>query len=140
VFPFGATHEVDGELLDATFALNVKAPFLLAGAFAPGWRRTVGAIVNVTTMVASLRRPRDGALRLDQGRARAAQGMGSGVRAPGSARQRDRAWTDPNPGRAPIVFTGQTYRPPEPVQPDDGGPQSLVGAHELLVMVRRCRS
>jgi NAD(P)-dependent dehydrogenase (short-subunit alcohol dehydrogenase family) len=54
VFPFGATHEVDGELLDATFAVNVKAPFLLAGAFAPRMAENGGgAIVNVTTMVAS---------------------------------------------------------------------------------------
>jgi NAD(P)-dependent dehydrogenase (short-subunit alcohol dehydrogenase family) len=141
-FPFGATHEVDGELLDATFALNVKAPFLLAGAFAPRMAENGGgAIVNVTTMVASLRRRRDGALRLDQGRARAAyQGMGSGVRGPWECASTRSRLDRPEPGRGPIVFTGQTHRPPEPVQPDDGGPQSLVGAHELLVMVRRCRS
>jgi NAD(P)-dependent dehydrogenase (short-subunit alcohol dehydrogenase family) len=54
VFPFGATHEVDDELFDATFALNVKAPFLLTGAFAPRMAANGGgAIVNVTTMVAS---------------------------------------------------------------------------------------
>jgi NAD(P)-dependent dehydrogenase (short-subunit alcohol dehydrogenase family) len=58
VFPFGATHEVDGELFDATFALNVKAPFLLAGAFAPRMAANGGgAIVNITTMVASFGAP-----------------------------------------------------------------------------------
>jgi NAD(P)-dependent dehydrogenase (short-subunit alcohol dehydrogenase family) len=58
VFPFGATHEVDGKLLDATYALNVKAPFLLAGAFAPRMAANGGgAIVNVTTMVASFGAP-----------------------------------------------------------------------------------
>lgn len=54
VFPFGATHEVDGEVFDATFALNVKAPFFLTGAFAPQMAANGGgAIVNVSTMVAS---------------------------------------------------------------------------------------
>jgi NAD(P)-dependent dehydrogenase (short-subunit alcohol dehydrogenase family) len=58
VFPFGATHEVDDELFDATFALNVKAPFLLTGAFAPRMAANGGgAIVNVTTMVASFGAP-----------------------------------------------------------------------------------
>lgn len=53
-FPFGATHEVDGEVFDATFALNVKAPFFLTGAFAPQMAANGGgAIVNVSTMVAS---------------------------------------------------------------------------------------
>lgn len=53
-FPFGATHEVDGGVFDATFALNVKAPFFLTGAFAPQMAANGGgAIVNVSTMVAS---------------------------------------------------------------------------------------
>jgi NAD(P)-dependent dehydrogenase (short-subunit alcohol dehydrogenase family) len=54
VFPFAATHEVGSDEFDSTFAVNVKAPFFLTGAFAP--RMTAdggGAIVNVTTMVAS---------------------------------------------------------------------------------------
>lgn len=53
-FPFGATHEVEGEVFDETYALNVKAPFFLTAAVAP--RMTAnggGAIINVTTMVAS---------------------------------------------------------------------------------------
>ena len=54
IFPFGATDEVEDEVFDAAFAVNVKAPFFLTGLLAP---RMVanggGAIVNVTTMVAS---------------------------------------------------------------------------------------
>jgi NAD(P)-dependent dehydrogenase (short-subunit alcohol dehydrogenase family) len=58
VFPFGATHEVDGGLFDATVALNVRAPFFLAGAFAPRMAANGGgAIVNITTMVASFGAP-----------------------------------------------------------------------------------
>jgi NAD(P)-dependent dehydrogenase (short-subunit alcohol dehydrogenase family) len=53
-FPFGATHDVDNALFDSTYALNVKAPFFLTGAFAPRMAANGGgAIVNVTTMVAS---------------------------------------------------------------------------------------
>jgi NAD(P)-dependent dehydrogenase (short-subunit alcohol dehydrogenase family) len=58
VFPFGATHEVDGGLFDATFALNVRAPFVLTGAVAPRMAANGGgAIVNITTMVASFGAP-----------------------------------------------------------------------------------
>jgi NAD(P)-dependent dehydrogenase (short-subunit alcohol dehydrogenase family) len=58
VFPFGPTHEVDSELFDATFALNVKAPFFLTGAFAPRMAANGGgAIVNISTMVASFGAP-----------------------------------------------------------------------------------
>jgi NAD(P)-dependent dehydrogenase (short-subunit alcohol dehydrogenase family) len=58
VFPFGPTHEVDGELFDATFALNVKAPFFLTGAVAPRMAANGGgAIVNISTMVASFGAP-----------------------------------------------------------------------------------
>jgi NAD(P)-dependent dehydrogenase (short-subunit alcohol dehydrogenase family) len=58
VFPFGATHEVDGELFDSTYALNVKAPFFLTGAYAPRMAANGGgAIVNVTTMVAGFGAP-----------------------------------------------------------------------------------
>jgi NAD(P)-dependent dehydrogenase (short-subunit alcohol dehydrogenase family) len=53
-FPFGATHEVEGDVFDATFALNVKAPFFLTGALAPRMAANGGgAVVNITTMVAS---------------------------------------------------------------------------------------
>jgi NAD(P)-dependent dehydrogenase (short-subunit alcohol dehydrogenase family) len=53
-FPFGPTHETGGWLFDATYALNVNAPYFLAGAFAP-WMAANGggAIVNISTMVAS---------------------------------------------------------------------------------------
>jgi NAD(P)-dependent dehydrogenase (short-subunit alcohol dehydrogenase family) len=58
VFPSGPTHEVDGELFDATYALNVKAPFFLTAAFAPRMAASGGgAIVNVSTMVASFGLP-----------------------------------------------------------------------------------
>jgi NAD(P)-dependent dehydrogenase (short-subunit alcohol dehydrogenase family) len=58
VFPFGATHEVDGKLFDATVALNVRAPFVLTGAVAPRMAANGGgAIVNITTMVASFGAP-----------------------------------------------------------------------------------
>jgi NAD(P)-dependent dehydrogenase (short-subunit alcohol dehydrogenase family) len=58
VFPFGATHDVDGALFDSTFALNVKAPFFLTGALAPRMAANGGGtIVNITTMVASFGAP-----------------------------------------------------------------------------------
>jgi NAD(P)-dependent dehydrogenase (short-subunit alcohol dehydrogenase family) len=57
-FPFGATHEVDSELFDSTYALNVKAPFFLTGAYAPRMAANGGgAIVNVSTMVAGFGAP-----------------------------------------------------------------------------------
>jgi NAD(P)-dependent dehydrogenase (short-subunit alcohol dehydrogenase family) len=57
-FPFGATHEVDSQLFDSTYALNVKAPFFLTGAYAPRMAANGGgAIVNVTTMVAGFGAP-----------------------------------------------------------------------------------
>jgi NAD(P)-dependent dehydrogenase (short-subunit alcohol dehydrogenase family) len=53
VFPAGPTHELPESAFDETFAVNVKAPFLLAGAIAPRMvERGGGTIVNVTTMVA----------------------------------------------------------------------------------------
>jgi NAD(P)-dependent dehydrogenase (short-subunit alcohol dehydrogenase family) len=50
---FGATAETDERAFDASYGLNVKAPFFLTAALAPrmaarGW----GRILNVTTMVA----------------------------------------------------------------------------------------
>jgi NAD(P)-dependent dehydrogenase (short-subunit alcohol dehydrogenase family) len=57
-FPFGPTHEIEGEVFDATFALNVKAPFFLTAAFAPRMAANGGgAIINVSTMVASFGLP-----------------------------------------------------------------------------------
>jgi NAD(P)-dependent dehydrogenase (short-subunit alcohol dehydrogenase family) len=58
VFPFALTHEVDSEEFDATYALNVRAPFLLTGAIAPRMAANGGgAIINVTTMAASFGMP-----------------------------------------------------------------------------------
>jgi len=57
-FPFGPTAEVDSDVFDSTYALNVKAPFFLTGAFAPRMAANGGgAIVNVSTMVASFGMP-----------------------------------------------------------------------------------
>jgi NAD(P)-dependent dehydrogenase (short-subunit alcohol dehydrogenase family) len=53
VFPGGPTHELPESAFDETFAVNVKAPFLLTAAIAPRMvERGHGAIINVTTMVA----------------------------------------------------------------------------------------
>jgi NAD(P)-dependent dehydrogenase (short-subunit alcohol dehydrogenase family) len=53
VFPVGATHELSEATFDETFAVNVKAPFLLTAAIAPKMvARGGGTIINVTTMVA----------------------------------------------------------------------------------------
>jgi NAD(P)-dependent dehydrogenase (short-subunit alcohol dehydrogenase family) len=54
VFPFGPTASFDELAFDAVYALNVKAPWFLVAALAPGMaERGSGAIVNVSTMVAS---------------------------------------------------------------------------------------
>lgn len=53
VFHAGSTHELPESAFDEAFAVNVKAPFLLAAAIAPQMaERGGGSIVNVTTMVA----------------------------------------------------------------------------------------
>lgn len=58
IFPFGATHEIPIEQVRAAFDFNVIAPFTLVAAFAPGMvQRGGGAIVNVSTMVASFGNP-----------------------------------------------------------------------------------
>src|ERR1700739_1789588 len=54
----GPTHETSSDQFDSTYALNVKAPFFLTGAFAPRMAANGGgAIVNVSTMVASFGMP-----------------------------------------------------------------------------------
>jgi NAD(P)-dependent dehydrogenase (short-subunit alcohol dehydrogenase family) len=54
----GPTQEIDSDQFDSTYALNVKAPFFLTGAFAPRMAANGGgAIVNVSTMVASFGLP-----------------------------------------------------------------------------------
>ncbi len=53
IFPVGATDDLSEATFDETFAVNVKAPFLLTAALAPKMvARGDGAIINVTTMVA----------------------------------------------------------------------------------------
>jgi NAD(P)-dependent dehydrogenase (short-subunit alcohol dehydrogenase family) len=53
VFPFGPTAETSEAGFDTVFAVNVKAPYFLVAALAPGMaERGRGAVVNVTTMVA----------------------------------------------------------------------------------------
>lgn len=54
IFPFGPTADIDTETFDAVMAVNVRAPFALVAALAPEMaERGHGAIVNVSTMVAS---------------------------------------------------------------------------------------
>jgi NAD(P)-dependent dehydrogenase (short-subunit alcohol dehydrogenase family) len=54
IFPFGATAQVPEGDFDSVFAINVKAPFYLVAELAPAMaERGYGAIVNITTMVAS---------------------------------------------------------------------------------------
>lgn len=54
IFPFGPTPDVSEEDMDATVAVNIKAPFLLVAELAPAMVASgSGAIVNVTTMVAN---------------------------------------------------------------------------------------
>lgn len=53
IFPFGPTVATTTEGFDEVFDVNVKAPYFLVAALAPGMaERGDGAIVNVTTMVA----------------------------------------------------------------------------------------
>ena len=53
VFPFGPTPDARDEDIDAVYAVNVKAPFILVGELAPVMAaRGRGSIVNVLTMVA----------------------------------------------------------------------------------------
>lgn len=53
IFPFGPTADTTPEGFDEVYDLNVKAPYFLVAALAPGMaERGTGAIVNVTTMVA----------------------------------------------------------------------------------------
>jgi NAD(P)-dependent dehydrogenase (short-subunit alcohol dehydrogenase family) len=53
VFPFGPTPDARDEDIDAVYAVNVKAPFILVGELAPVMAaRGHGSVVNVLTMVA----------------------------------------------------------------------------------------
>lgn len=58
IFPFGATHEVPIADVRTMFEVNVTSPFVLTGVLAPKMvARGGGAIVNVSTMVASFGLP-----------------------------------------------------------------------------------
>ena len=58
IFPFGSSHEIPLDDVRAAFDFNVIAPFALVAAFVPGMiERGAGAIVNVSTMVASFGNP-----------------------------------------------------------------------------------
>jgi NAD(P)-dependent dehydrogenase (short-subunit alcohol dehydrogenase family) len=58
IFPFGATHEIPIEDVNAVLAFNIVAPFTLTARLVPGMtERGSGAIVNVSTMVASFGLP-----------------------------------------------------------------------------------
>jgi NAD(P)-dependent dehydrogenase (short-subunit alcohol dehydrogenase family) len=53
IFPFGPTAEATDADIDSVYDVNVKAPFILVAALAPGMaEQGSGAIVNVLTMVA----------------------------------------------------------------------------------------
>jgi NAD(P)-dependent dehydrogenase (short-subunit alcohol dehydrogenase family) len=53
VFPFGPTSGASDQDIDAVYAVNVKAPFILTGELAPAMAaRGRGAVINVLTMVA----------------------------------------------------------------------------------------
>jgi NAD(P)-dependent dehydrogenase (short-subunit alcohol dehydrogenase family) len=58
IFPFGPTADVTAEEIDMVAAVNVKAPFLLVAALAPAMVAAgSGAIINISTMVASFGMP-----------------------------------------------------------------------------------
>jgi NAD(P)-dependent dehydrogenase (short-subunit alcohol dehydrogenase family) len=58
IFPFGATHELPIEDLNAVLDFNIVAPFTLTAKLVPHMiERGSGAIVNVSTMVASFGLP-----------------------------------------------------------------------------------
>ncbi|WP_344048953.1 glucose 1-dehydrogenase [Streptomyces thermoalcalitolerans] len=54
IYPLGPTEKTTENEVDAVYAVNVKAPFLLVAELAPAMaERGSGAIVNVSTMVAA---------------------------------------------------------------------------------------
>jgi NAD(P)-dependent dehydrogenase (short-subunit alcohol dehydrogenase family) len=58
IFPFGPTHKLPIDEVRTMFEVNVTAPFALAAALVPGMvAKGSGAIVNVSTMVASFGLP-----------------------------------------------------------------------------------
>lgn len=49
VYPFGETHNTESTAWDDTFAINLKAPFLLTQAVLPTMSRSGGRIVNISS-------------------------------------------------------------------------------------------
>src|SRR4030088_1549025 len=61
---WGPTAELDVATFDGMFAANVRAPFYLVAAFAPGMAaRGKGSIINISSMAGRLGPPRGGAVR-----------------------------------------------------------------------------
>ncbi len=55
IFPGGPTDQLDEADFDATFAVNVKAPFFLTAAIAPNMvAKGAGAIISISTMAATI--------------------------------------------------------------------------------------
>jgi NAD(P)-dependent dehydrogenase (short-subunit alcohol dehydrogenase family) len=54
-FPFGPTHEVEEQTFDATFDINVKAPFFLTGKLAPRMAANGGCCAPSWTATAERR-------------------------------------------------------------------------------------
>jgi NAD(P)-dependent dehydrogenase (short-subunit alcohol dehydrogenase family) len=55
IYPVAPTHETDLRVFDDTYAVNVRAPFALASAYAPRMAaQGGGVIVNITTSAASV--------------------------------------------------------------------------------------
>ncbi len=68
---FGATADLEPDRFDALFASNVRAPYFLVAAFAPGMAaRGSGSIINISSMASQDRARRGSRLRRDKGRAR----------------------------------------------------------------------
>ena len=58
IFPFGPTHEMPRATVTEVLDVNIAAPFQLVGLIAPAMgQRGGGAIINLTTMVASFGMP-----------------------------------------------------------------------------------
>jgi NAD(P)-dependent dehydrogenase (short-subunit alcohol dehydrogenase family) len=86
IFSFAPAPEESRESFEAMFDVNVRAPYFLTAALAPGMAGRDGAIVNVSTMVAELGMPTSSAYAASKAalasltRTWASEFAGSGVR------------------------------------------------------------
>jgi NAD(P)-dependent dehydrogenase (short-subunit alcohol dehydrogenase family) len=96
---FAPTAEVDVAAFDKMFASNVRAPFLLVAALAPGMAaRGRGSIVSLSSMAAGVGPRGRCGVRRDEGVARGDDArLGSRVQRERGARQRDRPGTRLHP-------------------------------------------